>query len=286
MPNYKAGKWAHKILSLQNEDGSWGYFHTLSATSDKPYTTEQALRRLEVLGFTIEDACIKRIVDYMSDCLLGKNDIPDRVEKSCDWNVFRDLMLATWIRRFIDENEAANKVASLWANIIVQAFKQGRYSHEQYIESYQTTFGNKPHGGRLTDFVSFYQVSLLQGELDKQTESLMFDYILNKKDGIYYIYENCITSIPSKFQNKSVSRYLGAVELLCGYKNNAHKLEFIGDWLEEQRIKNSVWDMGAVAKDNVYFPLSDRWDSNSRIIDCTYRIENILKKIKAGKDST
>lgn len=32
-------------------------------------TTEQALRRLERLGYTMGDECIQRVVSYMDDCL-------------------------------------------------------------------------------------------------------------------------------------------------------------------------------------------------------------------------
>jgi hypothetical protein len=28
--NYKDGKWAKEILGLQQEDGSWGHFHSLA----------------------------------------------------------------------------------------------------------------------------------------------------------------------------------------------------------------------------------------------------------------
>lgn len=44
MSDFKNGKWANKILSSQNADGSFGGFHTLSAKSNKPYTTEGALK--------------------------------------------------------------------------------------------------------------------------------------------------------------------------------------------------------------------------------------------------
>lgn len=280
MQSYQNGKWANKIISFQEEDGGWGCFHTLSMISNTSYTTEQALRRLEVLGFSICDECIKRAVDYMNECLTGKNDIPDRKEKGCDWNVFRDLILATWIRRFTHNNIAANKIAAMWSNIITLAFANGSYSHKAYIEGYQTAFGNKPHGGRLSDFVSFYQVSLLQGELGEQTESLMLDYILNRKEGIYYTYEGCIAELPKSFQSKNASRYLGAIELLCGYKKVAPKLQFVAEWLNTQRFDNNVWDMGYDAKDGVYFPLSDRWDNKLRIADCSYRIEKILKYLQ------
>ena len=39
--DYKNGKWAKKIIELQHDDGSWGYFHSLSnPTPKQPITTE------------------------------------------------------------------------------------------------------------------------------------------------------------------------------------------------------------------------------------------------------
>jgi len=69
--NYKSEKIAQQIIALQNEDGTWGNeFHSLSIPSGKkPLTTEQALRRLKNLGFTIEDLPVRKAVDYMIACL-------------------------------------------------------------------------------------------------------------------------------------------------------------------------------------------------------------------------
>ncbi len=81
--NFKTGKWAEKIIELQHNDGSWGYFHTLSnPTPKQPITTEQALRRLEILGFSIEDKPIQKALNYLNNCLIGKSKIPDREEKT------------------------------------------------------------------------------------------------------------------------------------------------------------------------------------------------------------
>ena len=63
---HKESKWAKKILAFQQDDGSWGYFHKLSNPSkEQPMTTEQAMRRLHILGFTKEDEPISCIMHYI-----------------------------------------------------------------------------------------------------------------------------------------------------------------------------------------------------------------------------
>ena len=77
--DYKHGKIAESILALQNEDGTWGnMFHSLAVPNNKtPLTTEQALRRLKGLGFTLEDEPIRKAVDCMVSCLRGERRIDD-----------------------------------------------------------------------------------------------------------------------------------------------------------------------------------------------------------------
>ena len=38
---HKDTRWAQQIISLQDEDGKWGYFHTLFTDSKSPITTEK-----------------------------------------------------------------------------------------------------------------------------------------------------------------------------------------------------------------------------------------------------
>jgi len=280
MCDYKNSRWAREILSLQKKDGSWGYFHTLSEPGKSPITTEQALRRLFILGYSIEDEPIQRCVSYMNDCLLGKKQIPDRREKVHNWDIFTSIMLSTWIRKFTKDCEHANKISRIWADIISYAFEDGAYNREKNIEAYQSAFGVKPKGGRLVDFVNFYQVSLISDCLDERTESAVFDYILNYDSGIYYIYESRLSVTPEVFDSKKASRYLGGIELLANYKKNKGKLNFVTDWLNANRNENGNWDMGGTVNDKVYFPLSDNWRNKSaREADCTYRIEKLIKEI-------
>ena len=285
--NYKDGKWARKILELQLDDGSWGYFHSLSTLTPGQFpsmTTEQALRRLEILGYTIDDQPVKKAVRYMTGCLTGKTKIPDREEKTHNWNVYTELMLSTWIRVFTHENKAANKAAAKWREIIGAAFKNGLYDHDEYTVTYEKIFGIKlnPKAGRLVDFVHFYPVSLLTNFLDKEIEIRYFKYVLEHESGMYYIYSNTLNDVPL-FQSRNASFYLGAIELLSKYDNPECKkqLKFVAKWLKENMLANNEWDMGKEAKDGINFPLSDSWKTDRlRIEDCTYRINKIIKNLE------
>lgn len=282
---HKDGKWAKQIISLQDKDGKWGCFHSLSQVYDSPITTEQALRRLERLGYTIQDECIQKAVGYMNDCLIGKNSIPDRREKIHDWNIFTSLILATWIRRFTYDNSSANKVAKQWADIISHAFVNESYNHEAYVSAYHAILGLKPKGGRLIDFVNFYPISLMRDCLNKKTEIAVMDYAVNRKNGIYYIYDDKISVVPQIFESKNASRYLAAIELLSKYKHAKYKLGYVIDWLNHNRNENGNWDMGNGVKDKMYFPLSDDWRKKEiREADCTERITNLINEL-AYKES-
>lgn len=274
---HKNGKWAKSIIALQEDDGKWGQFHSLSKFCNSPITTEQALRRLERLGYTMEDACIQKAVSYMDDCLTGKKTIPDPREKLHDWDIFTALMLSTWIRRFTSENPNANKVADRWANIISCAFADGTYNHNEYVAAYRDTWGIKPNGGRLIDFVNFYPVSMLKGCLDRKTEMAFVDYVLNKEGGIYYIYEKKLRQLPGCFESREASRYLGAIELLAEYNCAKEELGFVAAWLMENQNGDGKWDFGKTANDKLYFPLSDEWRrKETREADCTERVLALL----------
>lgn len=281
MKVHKTGKWAQQIISMQDDERMWGSFHSLSSTNVNPMTTEQALRRLQILGFTMEDECIQKAVRYLDDCLTGKKQIPDRTEKLHDWKLFTHMMFSAWIRRFTKENEAANEMAKKWAQVVAAAFASGEYDQNTYEKTYAAAFCMKPKGGRLIDFSQFYILSLLPSELDEKTQQAMVRYILNKQDGIYYVYDRRIGTLPDSFEGKQASRYLGAVELLAEYEGAREELSFIADWIEENRNANGKWDLGRDAKDGVYFPLSDDWRKKEiREADCTERVERLFEKIR------
>ncbi len=266
--DYKNGKIAQQIIAMQNADGTWGNeFHSLSIPNNKkPLTTEQALRRLKLLGFTILDESINRAVDCMVACLNGERKIDNYREKSRDWDLFTKLMLSTWVRIFQPQNEVALECAKYWVTMIENDFVAGKYDEDT---------------GEV-DFVTFYEMNLLQGLLNEETESRMLDYVINHERGIYYIYDKRISELPKDFQTVEASRYLEAIDILAGYKSAKEKLGFVVKWLEDHKDENGQWDLGAKAKDNLYFPLSDSWRSTEcRRADCTAKINVIINKLRS-----
>ncbi len=276
--HYKNGKQAQKILRWQQQDGSWGAFHTLKAGNPTPMTTEFALSKLQRLGYTIEDISIQRAVAHM-ESLLCEDALPEGNEKTNDFDTFRKLMLATRIREFKRENEKANQISADWASVIIKSFADGKYQPSAYDHAYLQVFGRPPKGGRLCDFVCYYQLSLLSGMLDLQTERSMLCYVLQHPAGIYYVYEAPLTN-PPPFSSKAASRYLSALELLSQYETSREQLSFAVSWLSSNQNPDGTWDMGLQAKDGTVFPLSDRWDAPSRRFDCTYRIQTLLDRIQ------
>ena len=115
----RKSKMAEDIIRLQNDDGTWGNsFHSLGIPRRKHFlTTEQALRRLKVLGFTMEDDPIQKTVHCMTSCLRGERKIDGCREKTHDWDLFIQLMLSTWIRMFEPDNELAFTFAMRWAGV-------------------------------------------------------------------------------------------------------------------------------------------------------------------------
>ena len=274
---------AQRILQKQLPDGSWGQFHSLSmqARAAHGITTEMALRRLQNLGFTMQDACIQRAVAYMDACLRGETAIPDPREKTHDWDAFTELMLSAWIRRFTQENVHANAAAEKWAAILNTAFECGVYDHSAYCAAFAKAFGHLPRGGRFVDFVSFYPLSLTAGLLDAQAEEALVRYVLQHPQGVYYICDGPVMQPPGVFASKHTLRWLNAVELIAMHPSAKEQLRFAADWLNLHCSKDGTWDLSQAARDDILLPLSDSWrKQETRIADCTALIQAVLEKIQ------
>lgn len=277
----KNGKWASQILALRNSDGLWGNFHALSAPV-KTYTTEQALRKLRILGYTLEDEPIQTAVGRMVQCIKGERKIDDYYEKKHDWPLFEKLMLSAWIRIFDPENSTALEVAYQWAALVEKAFESGAYNIENDRQAFYKMKGRKPKSIFETGFGMFYHAVLLKGVLSQKTERLFLDYYLSKPDGMFYIYDKPLCQTPEIFASRASSHYLSALDVLAEYGQAKDKLRFAAEWLSKNQDENGQWDFGPKANDGIYFPISDSWRKvKDRRADCTQKVRAFLKKLRA-----
>jgi hypothetical protein len=269
-------KWVNNITKFQWADGSWGDFHSLSGVRGTKLTTEQALRRLLILGLEKHDLPIKKAQNYMERYLLGELDLRDRTEKKHDWDLLTRLFVATWILRVDSSNPVAMEIAEDWAAVITHAFSGGEYDPEAYTEAYYEIH-KAPAEKFMWGFQNFYLVALLPGTLSPEIESAFLDYILNSESSIYYIYDRCLKEFPDNFCSKRASRFIHAYELLNRYDCSGEKLQEFRNWLNENISDDGFWDMTQNAKDNIHFPLSNSWrKAVNRKIDCTIRIQKLL----------
>lgn len=272
-------KSVNDITQLQWEDGSWGQFHSMSQFSQSPITTEQALRRLLILGLDKHDEVIQKSLVYMEKYLLGELELRDRREKKHDWDMLTRLFVAAWILKIDSSNFLAKEIAKDWAKIITHAFSGDEYDRNYYKEAYYEVH-KSPKEKHMWGFENFYLVSILIGMLSSDIESKFLDYVINSPNGIYYIHDRCLKEPPSSFCFKIASRYMNAHELLSSYSCAKLKLQYFIEWVNNNVSEDGFWDMGQFVKDKIQFPLSNSWrEPINRKIDCTVRIQRILSKL-------
>lgn len=277
--DHRRGKWACAILAAQHPDGTWGAgFHSMAQPTRAPLSTEQALRRLHALGFTITDEPIRRIVDTMAACLRGERKIDAYWEKGIDWAMFEPLMLAAWIRHFDPEQPDALAFARRWAKVAEAGFSAGTYDESAWNDAYEAEFRRKERHPQPIGFTALYHGMLLPGLLSPAAESALVRHAVHT--GMYYVYPRPLIHPPASFASKETSYWLAALEILAEYPRSRELLSFASAYLYLNIGTDGQWDLGAKANDKVYFPLSDAWRSTAvRKADCTERVLRFLDKI-------
>lgn len=275
--DHRQGRWARELLSQQHKDGTWpGWcFHSMALPGKAPLCTEQALRRLHALGFTMDDEPIQRAVSTMAACLRGERKIDTYWEKGLDWAMYEPLMLAAWIRRFDPDNPEARSLAQRWARVAEAGFSSGSLDPTAWGTAYEAEFHRAGKHPQPINFTPLYHAMLLPGMLSPDAENAMVSHIL--LNGMYYVYPHALIHPPAEFASRETSSWLAALELLTPYACARKKLEFAAAHLCMNADSDGFWDLGAKANDRVYFPLADSWRSqHSRKKDCTQRISAFL----------
>lgn len=267
------------ITDQQFEDGSWDYFHTLSSDARTKLTTENAIRRLLILGLDINDEPMKKVYNYMDRFLQMEIDIRDRKEGLSDWKEVTELFAAAWMLELDRSSKIAGEVADKWALLISRSFSGDKFDINYYKEAFIDIFNTKP-GKRVWNIESFHIVASITGRLEPEIEEKFINYIMNNDKGIYYIAKGKLVNLPSTFESRETSRFIYAHTLLSSYRSYQKRCGYVVDWLKDNRSEDGLWDMGTKVKDNVFFPYSNSWRKPvNRKIDASIAILKYLQKV-------
>lgn len=243
------------LIKNQKQDGSFGAFHSMSKGNQ--ITTEKALNRFFYLGLDKNNPVVEKTLSYVKKCFDGELEIPDRKEKVLQWDVFEKLMFGAWLVFFNVEHDRVKNLQLIWADIIRESVKDGKFNVDLYKTNYQRSFGKLKSGQRVIDPTSFYMVNFLRNQLDEYTSMAYFEHIMEK--GIYYIYNKNLYELPKVFDNKNTIFYLLAIRFAASYARNGEKLNFVKRWLCDNLAQDGFWHMENVKTDGIIFPTSSSW---------------------------
>lgn len=241
------------FYSKQLQDGSFGYFHSMSINSS--ITTEKFLRRCMFLNVDKTNPYLNKTLNYLQKCLNRDCEIPDRKEKVIQWHNFEDLMFSSWLVIFDDINDKVQTIIDLWVNLIESSIENNQFSFELYKLNYQKQFGKLNRGQRVIDPTNFYVVTLLKNRLKETISKSYYEYIMDK--GIFYIYGNNLRKLPDEFDNRWTIYYLYAIKLASSY--NTSYLKIVKKWILDHRANDDYWYVKKIKADGNIFPFSDNW---------------------------
>ncbi len=269
----------------QLDDGSWGRFHTQD-TKVKPRprfpTTEAAIMRAIALGLDRSSPMLKHTISFLESHINGECIWRDHAEKHDHpglWDYSTRLMSASNLA-FIDKDHPLVEVASsLVAEATVTAFSTGEYNREQEIRYHIIRSGiNSRRHLPCHNRYGLLLLAALQNRLIPEIEMSLLRYVMQKPEGIFYIYSSSIADLPP-VSDRRFARWLSALELLAEFEGWKQLGEGAIEWIWKQRNPDGLWDFGAKTPKEHYFPLSSNWrKETNRVIDCSVRVLSLLQK--------
>src|SRR4051794_7927941 len=123
----RRSQWVVQLARLQQDDGSWGRFHTQATRSARqPFTTETAIERAIELGLDRTHPIMRRAATYVSQILRDERPFPER-ESNDRWPTGMRLFAASTLARIAPERNEIDPVWQTWAKVLEQTFHSGRY---------------------------------------------------------------------------------------------------------------------------------------------------------------
>ena len=253
-------RWILELKNEQEEDGSWGRFHSAMKTKGKIGTTEAAVERGLALGLEASDPIFRAAINYLSRLLMGLIGFPDPPERNNRWAKGKQLFAAATLARICPTLRILDETWELWATIARHTFNSGTYDPEAEIQAHQMLTGASVRDSYLV-LNNRYTLALLGSRptnLSKALENALVDWVWHKEEGIRYL-EISLSNPPRRFTPGMFDRFFTSLELISYFPSWRRFADDLIDWLWSNRNGEGLWDFGPRANRSVYFPLSESW---------------------------
>ncbi|SDY24847.1 hypothetical protein SAMN05421736_101770 [Evansella caseinilytica] len=268
-----------KLEKEQTSHGYWGHFHV---------DTEAMIQRCLSIGLAPEHPCLSSAVAFIEKVLKGEDIWHQRCEKQDNprwWlEMFMPLVSAASLSLIHPNHPLLDKHIEVWERFAQAAWATGEYRLEQEKQRQIDYF--KINTKRIIPFYNYYAVlfltsrkEILEASLDKK----ILSYCLQKKDGMYYIYDNQ-ASVPVPINDtKCFYHWLRLLTILSRFQSWEGSSHSYCRWIWKQRNETGFWDLGKKPR-GWYFPLSDSWRiEKNRIIDSSIFVLRLLKQDAAAR---
>ncbi len=275
--------WVKELENAQESNGIWGRFHSQDTKVKKTFrTSEAAIQRALSLGLDKDDVILKRAFAYMEKFLLGQVQWSDWAEKHEGWVVNTRFITAGTLAKIDPLHSILPPYYAVWVEILKRTFASGAYdataergAHRQLNAIF--TPGKYLHLGMLYPLLILASGSQ---PLPAELEDSLLQWLWQRAEGMYYVTPHRLSDFPV-ISSPRFCGWLTALEVLSRFPRWEHAAGATIDWVWSQRGSDGLWDMGASARADISYPLSDSWrDAKLRKIDCSTRILALLAKVE------
>ena len=273
------------LIARQQPDGSFGPFRLVPGL-DTPNggLNETMMIRAIALGLDNRHLVLSNLRHFLERTLVDLIESVKKPHDSHSMPIARALILAAMLRELGSEHPSVREIVNSWKYVLESSLNADEFQTATFRDKCEEVFGPDYHfwPDQWPELgFSRYMLLLMKDELPFAAEKSMISYLINKSRGIYPYSNRSLQYFPLEFASREGVRYISSLEQLTQYTSSAVYLRHTTDWLWEQRDINGYWDLGTMARDNLYLPLSVSWRSKHvRQRDCTVRILILLTRLQ------
>lgn len=265
LTRFRESKWYQQLLKEQQEDGSFGRFHSMDSSVKKRKfsTTEAALLRMHDLGLCKNDPMLIKTIQLLIRYINGEQTWTDTVEKHKDNGKghlhSRFYISAADLCIFDPKNPLLSPFYEVCVNQLANAFRSGNYDEEAWEAR------NKDYTGCNLQASMAYPVRLIQNAdiLEETLQRRYLDYLFHHKEGIYYV-SNAAPILPVSVEDKYFSLWLYALDTLSGFS-------LFPEYAKPVIVPHLLNEMRRLRTEEIHLPSSGqiigRYSENTRTRD-------------------